>query len=126
LSDDPQSIARHVKAPSECQDYARLLPLVLDQADANEAPTWLALMERCDALRKPDRLFALVGALRCVKTIDVQAWQDRVEALRSIDAGAIAHAEKGRPERIKAALHEARLAVLARLGLAHEAKGSRL
>jgi len=112
LSDDPQGIARHIKAPSECQDYAKLLPRVLDQVDASEAPAWLELMERCDALRKPDRFLALVSAAQCVKEVDLRAWQARVGTLRSIDAGAIAKAEQGRPERIKAALHEARLAAL--------------
>src|SRR3546814_12626858 len=34
LSDDPQSVARHVKAPGECPDYARLLPLMLAHVDA--------------------------------------------------------------------------------------------
>ena len=109
LSDDPQSIAVHVKAPSECRDYARLLPLVLSEIDADDASAWLALMERCDALRKPDRFMALVGAAQCVQIVDVPAWQARLDAVRSIDAGAIAKAEQGRPERIKAAMHQARL-----------------
>src|SRR5690606_18582266 len=112
LSDDPQSVARHVKAPSECQDYARLLPVVLDQVHANDASGWLALPERGDALRKPDRFVALVSAAQCVQEIDVGAWQARVQALRSIDGGAIARAQQGKPDRIKAALHEARLAAL--------------
>ncbi|NYT60463.1 tRNA CCA-pyrophosphorylase [Alcaligenaceae bacterium] len=114
LSDDPQSVARHVKAPSECQDYARLLPVILDQVDANGASAWLALLERCDALRKPDRFLVLISAAQCVKDIDTQAWQARVQALRSIDGGAIARATPGRPDRIKAALYEARLAALER------------
>ena len=109
LSDDPQSIAVHVKAPSECRDFARLLPLVLSEIDADDASAWLALMERCDALRKPDRFMALVGAAQCVQIVDVPAWQARLDAVRSIDAGAIAKAEQGRPERIKAAMHQARL-----------------
>ncbi|NYT84935.1 tRNA CCA-pyrophosphorylase [Pollutimonas harenae] len=112
FSDDPQSVARHVKAPTECQDYARLLPGVLDQVDASEAPAWLALMERCDALRKPDRFLTLVRAAQCVKEVDLRAWQARVDAIHSIDAGAIAKAEQGRPGRIKAALYEARLTAL--------------
>nr|WP_304412127.1 tRNA CCA-pyrophosphorylase [Pusillimonas sp. T7-7] len=120
LSDDPQSVARHVKAPGECQDYARLLPIMLDHVDADEAPAWLELIERCDAFRKPDRFLALLGAAQCVKEIDEQAWQARIGALRSIDAGAIAKVEQGRPDRIKAALYEARLAAL---GKVHVAKG---
>ncbi|MCC2595754.1 tRNA CCA-pyrophosphorylase [Pusillimonas sp. MFBS29] len=112
LSDDPQGVARHVKAPGECQDYARLLPVILDGISAAEPAAWLALIERCDALRKPDRFLALVGAAGCVKEIDAGAWERRVQAVRAIDAGAIARAEQGRPERIKAALYEARLAAL--------------
>ncbi|MDS1140207.1 tRNA CCA-pyrophosphorylase [Pusillimonas sp. SM2304] len=138
LSDDPQGLARHVKAPSECQDYARLLPVVLAviAVDAQAAATHgqaeqaesagdaaarrrvrhLDVMERCDALRKPERFLDLIAAAACVRDVDQAAWRARVAAVRAIDAGAIARAQQGDPARIKQAMREARLEQLGRAG----------
>lgn len=117
LSDDPASIGRRVRAPTECQDYARLLPAVLAAAgheckEASRQARWLDLMERCDALRKPDRFLDLLAAASCVATVDQQAWRARMAAVRAVDAGAIAGTLQGQPVRIKQAVHEARLAAL--------------
>lgn len=121
LSDAPQDIARHVRAPGDCQDYARLLPAVVDAlrdgSPAADMPAikrhtaWLDLMERCDAMRKPQRFLALIATAGCVPSItaDVSAWTLRLQALRSIDAGAIAQSLQGQPQRIKEALRAARL-----------------
>ncbi len=117
LSDDPASIGRRVRAPSECQDYARLLPVALATVDhedkeANLQARWLDLMERCDALRKPDRFLDLLAAASCAATVDQQAWRARMAAVRAVDGGAIARTLQGQPARIKQAVHEARLAAL--------------
>jgi tRNA nucleotidyltransferase (CCA-adding enzyme) len=157
LSEQPGQIGKNLRAPTECQDYARLLPMLLagiqeagTGAQADKAGAWLDLMEQCDALRKPERFLELIVAGQCVtpdrgradgdkggagsdkagagnakagahgdagqgKRIsdnDAAAWQARVAAVRSIDAGAIARACQGKPDRIKAALREARLAAL--------------
>ena len=123
-SAEPEPIGRHVRAPSDCVDYARLLPQVVavlraetDAGAAKPVPPaqgWLDLIERCDGLRKPDRFLGLIDAALCVlEGVDVQAWGRRLQAVRGIDAGAIAKACKGRPEQIKAALREARLKALA-------------
>lgn len=123
-SAEPEPIGRHVRAPSGCVDYARLLPQVVaalraeTDADATKplspAQGWLDLIERCDGLRKPDRFLGLIDAALCVlEGVDVQAWGRRLQAVRGIDAGAIAKACKGGPEQIKAALREARLKALA-------------
>ncbi|HUG58134.1 MAG TPA: tRNA CCA-pyrophosphorylase [Candidimonas sp.] len=116
LSQAPQGIGQHVRAPSDCQDYAKLLPLILEGVEAApSAETCLDLMERCDALRKPERFLDLIATAACVRDVDQQAWQARVSAIRSIDAGAIAKAMQGQPLRIKAALRDARLRALAPL-----------
>jgi tRNA nucleotidyltransferase (CCA-adding enzyme) len=115
LSDDPAGIGRQVRAPVECQDYARLLPVVLAavEHDAAKQPAgWLHLMERCDALRKPDRFLELLDAASCAAKVDSQAWRARMDAVRAVDAGAIAKTLQGQPARIKQAVHEARLAAL--------------
>src|SRR3546814_1950763 len=81
---------------------------------------WLALMEQCDALRKPERFLELIAAARCVRPNDAVAWPRRVAAVRSTDAGAIARLAQGRPQRIRQLLHDARLAALsAEIGRAH-------
>src|SRR5690606_30543748 len=50
LSEAPQHVASHIRAPSECQDYARLLPLVLAaQTSAGTPEHDLEVLERCDA-----------------------------------------------------------------------------
>lgn len=113
LSDTPLGVAQHVRAPSDCQDYARLLPLVLKGIQAPAcAENSLDLMERSDALRKPDRFLDLIAAAACVCDVDQEVWRVRVSAIRSIDAGAIAKDMQGQPQRIKQALREARLQAL--------------
>lgn len=150
-SPDPERIGRHVRAPSECIDYARLLPAVVEAlqelaeaADsgrqaagsqalgaaggaANEAAdaateatgtparaeAWLDLIERNDGLRKPQRFVDLLQAAQCVaRHVDIPAWRRRLDAVRAIDAGAVAKAAGGKPEKIKAALRLARLDAL--------------
>ncbi|PLC49330.1 tRNA CCA-pyrophosphorylase [Pollutimonas subterranea] len=148
FSDAPECVAQHVRAPRDSQDYARLLPVVLDGlaapgddspgddspgddspgddslagAQTGGAPTTaelcLDLMERCDALRKPDRFLDLLGAAAiCRQGIDQASWVARVDAIRCIDAGAIAGAFPGDPVGIKRALRRARLQALEKLAL---------
>jgi tRNA nucleotidyltransferase (CCA-adding enzyme) len=103
------------RAPGECRRHAELLPRVLAGAGGRDPAGWLALLEACDALRKPWRFLDLVDAAACVQDVDVDAWRQRVQAVRAIDAGAIARTAQGQPERIRRALGEARLAALAGL-----------
>jgi tRNA nucleotidyltransferase (CCA-adding enzyme) len=69
-------------------------------------------MERCDAFRKPGRFMDLLDAAGCSVSVDRDAWVGRLAAVRGVDAGAIARSVAGKPELIKAALREARLAAL--------------
>ncbi|NYT64660.1 tRNA CCA-pyrophosphorylase [Alcaligenaceae bacterium] len=133
-SAQPAAVGAHIRAPSECQDYARLLPMIVQGLGLNPgvAPNpylspqeRLDLMERCDALRKPDRFLELIAATTCIaldsnsvatdRLPELQAWERRVTAIRSIDAGAIASRHVGNPQAIKQAMREARLEVLERL-----------
>lgn len=126
LSMSPEQLGSHLRAPGECQDYARLLPQVIsgvdaaaDSATTQTAQARLDLIERCDALRKPQRFLDLIAAAQCVDNLerpgtalDLALWRERLAAVRAIDAGAIAKKQQGRPEAIKTALRAARLAVL--------------
>ncbi len=127
VSAAPESIGSRVRAPGDCQDYARLLPTLLAGAGAESvvpaegsglgAAACLDLMERCDALRKPARFLDLVAAAACVHDVDQDAWRARVHAIRSIDAGAIAQTLQGQPQRIKEELRQARWRALEQLSL---------
>lgn len=130
-----------LRAPSACRDLARLLPGVLERlarmadadADARTKPAgmppgdapmasapdsggpgaWLALLESCDALRRPDRFEALLAAADCVRgDVDPALWMRRLAAVRAVDAGAIARAAGGDAARIRDDLRAARLRAL--------------
>lgn len=108
-------IGKALRAPTICQELARLLPKVLAclSAEVSSAAAQLELIEVCDALRKPERFQDSLAAADCVRSdVMLEVWAQRVEALRGIDAGAIARAAGGQPERIRAALKAARLEVL--------------
>jgi tRNA nucleotidyltransferase (CCA-adding enzyme) len=113
-------LSARLRVPRDCADYARLLPVVLDGLTELDTPAGaadgttrrLALMERCDALRKPERFIDLLRTAQVLRPVDVVSWEAALHAVRGIDAGAIARRCQGKPDRIKAALHEARLDAL--------------
>jgi len=112
----PQSdmLSQRIRAPSECAAYAVLLRDMLDGLDAPDAASALALMERCDVMRKPARYTDLLRACACVREVDMDAWARRAQAMRGVDAGAIARECPDR-RRIPLAVREARLAALEKL-----------
>ncbi len=112
LTPEREALSRRLRVPTECADQARLLPRVVDEAGAGTPAAQLALIESCDALRKPDRYAALLQAAAVIVRVDLPAWQRRVEAVRGVDAGAIARQCAGDPARIKPALQQARLQAL--------------
>ena len=127
LTPEREALGRRMRVPTECNDYARLLPEVLAGLDAVErgsdtgtdngtvmasdasTEAQLALMERADALRKPDRFFDLLKTASILRPVDMAVWQSRVDAVRGVDAGAIAKACAGDPARIKDSVRRARL-----------------
>ena len=115
------ALAARMRVPSECADYARLLPEVLQGLDvvreaAGDLPAraeaMLLLLERCDAIRKPDRFIALLQAVALLTPVDTAAWGLALQAVRGVDAGAIARACQGDAGRIKPAVRAARLQAL--------------
>ncbi|CAB3672076.1 Multifunctional CCA protein [Achromobacter ruhlandii] len=115
LSPEREALGRRLRVPTECNDYARLLPEMLTGLDTTQAPgadeadAQLALMERVDALRKPERFFDLLETVAVLRPVAIGAWRERAEAVRGVDAGAIARACAGDPARIKQSVREARL-----------------
>ena len=111
LSPECEALGRRVRAPSECVSHAVLLQEMLPALEPAVAEEALALMERCDVMRKPDRFQELLAACECVGPVDIEAWQRRVKAIRGVDAGAVARNCADR-SRIPAAVRAARLAAL--------------
>ena len=106
LSPDAQALSKRIRAPSECASYAVLLRELLQGMDAANAESVLALMERCDVMRKPERFTELLQAAACVRPVDLTVWLQRVQAVRSVDAGALARecSDRSRiPETVRAA-----------------------
>ena len=85
---------------------------VVPGSAAGRTEAMLQLLERCDALRKPDRFIALLQAAALLAPVDVPAWALALQAVRGVDAGAIARACQGEAGRIKPALRAARLQAL--------------
>ncbi|MBR8657377.1 CCA tRNA nucleotidyltransferase [Achromobacter sp. Marseille-Q0513] len=116
LTTEREALGRRLRVPTECNDCARLLPEMLSGLEAVDqqdgAYAQLALIERADALRKPERFMDLIQAAAVLRTVDEAAWQARVDAARGVDAGAIARACAGDPARIKEGVRQARLASL--------------
>lgn len=125
-SADPALVAQQVRAPGECRDQAVLLAALLGgdpvRRDAGAGSGLLAraslqdrldALERCDAVRKPERFLDLLNAASLVMPLDLAWWTRAVQAVRGIDAGAVARAAQGDPARIKADLRRARLEALA-------------
>ncbi|WP_033535176.1 tRNA CCA-pyrophosphorylase [Bordetella trematum] len=112
LSPRRDALAARLRVPAECADQARLLPLWLQAQPVQDAESALAVIERCDGLRKPERFMALAQAAGVVTSVDAPRWRAALAAVRGVDAGAIARTCAGEPARIKVALRQARLAAL--------------
>lgn len=95
LSEQPERWAEHLKVPNEERQLAQLL---LRQGSAclqaNNAEDWLAVLEGCDALRRPERFAQF---LACLPTLAVfrgqpapaadaiQNWQMRLAHIKAVD-----------------------------------------
>ncbi|MBS1171128.1 MAG: cca [Burkholderiaceae bacterium] len=124
-----QAICQRLRVPNDCRDLA----LMTAREHGNigrglqlRAATLVNVFERCDAIRRPERFFDMLKAAECdfrgrsgeQRTFanepypQAAHWQAALAAARSIDAGAIAHANRENPPRIPLAIHEARVAAV--------------
>jgi len=113
-TDDPSALSTHLKVPHDCADHARLLPLIRTHADAQSPEAVLTVIERTDGLRKPERFLSLLATAAVCAPVDMTLWQRRLDAVRGVDAGAVAKdaAKAVSPTTIKTAVRQARLAAL--------------
>lgn len=127
-ADQAQAVQGGVRAPQVCAELAQML--IREQAALEhlnqDPPTRLALLERCDALRKPERFELLLQALVCVREEtgpSLNRWRGALEAARAVQAGVIAQAVALEPaptrtERIRAAVAQARCAAISGVSVA--------
>jgi tRNA nucleotidyltransferase (CCA-adding enzyme) len=114
-------LCERVNAPNDCRDVA-LLSIqareVVKTCDA-DAQSTLAVLERADAFRRPERLDRLLEVAECDTHVDSPATfgpraqlRRALEAARSVDAGKIA---KENPGDVAEAIRRARLVAIAAL-----------
>ena len=120
-----EEVCAYLKAPTECRDLALLVARYhgdIRRGPEMRASTIVRLLEKADALRRPQRFQQLLQACEC----DFHGrlgWEDRpvpgreqfpaaLEAAQSVDAAAIARACE-RKEDIPGRLHAARVAAVA-------------
>lgn len=97
LTDPKTELAKRLRAPSDCAQWADLLPKVesvCEQSSQWQQTDWperaLQLFEQTDAIRRPERLAALLEIAAAVVACPWHRWHTALEAARAIDAGAIA------------------------------------
>jgi len=112
----PEALDRllsRLRADQDSVQLARLLmQLSPDLQRAATALERLQVLERADAIRRPERFELLLAAYEALTGSSADAWRSALAAVRSIDAGAIAARHEDDPAAIARALHEARLAKL--------------
>ncbi|MCX7946251.1 MAG: multifunctional CCA addition/repair protein [Hydrogenophilus sp.] len=121
-------LSRRLKAPADCRELAKLVArehTLIHQGMRLRPATRLKLLERTDALRRPDRFYQLLDACECDALArpplrpDYQPirhrWQQTLAAIRAVPAAPIARALAATPERIPQALRLARLDAIAHL-----------
>jgi len=115
------ALATRVNAPTDCRDLARLASLEREEMQRKDldAQAALSLLERCDALRRPERLERLLEVAECdahchkpARFVPREFLGAALAAARSVDAGAAARAH---PDDVPGAVRRARLAAIAAL-----------
>ncbi len=119
-----ETVSERLRAPADCRDLAVLAARehgVIHDAASLRPATVVRLLERVDALRRPERFGQLLEACEC----DFRGrpgWEDRpwtagdilrraLAAVQAVDAGAIATATTDKAQ-IAQRIHEARVAAL--------------
>ncbi|MGE5467171.1 MAG: multifunctional CCA addition/repair protein [Ignavibacteria bacterium] len=119
-----EALCERLRVPAECRDVARLAAALhgdIHKVDELRPVTVLKVLERCDALRRPERFEHVLGACEAdfrgrlgqERQAYPQAarWRRALAVVQSIDAGAISRACTDRSS-IPARIHEARVAAL--------------
>ncbi|MFC5302120.1 multifunctional CCA addition/repair protein [Azospira restricta] len=123
-----EAVCARLKVPADCRDLAVLAARYhgdIHRAAELRADTVVRLIERCDALRRPQRFLQLLDA--CAADFNGRlGWADRpyapaailrqaLAAVQAVPAGDIARACADAPELIRERIHAARVAAVAAL-----------
>jgi tRNA nucleotidyltransferase (CCA-adding enzyme) len=115
------ALAERINAPSDCRELARLANREREwvREGALDAESTLALLERSDAFRRPERVDRLLEVIECdALAPSSRAFAPRavlkraLQAARQVNAGEVA---KENPEDIPGAVRRARLVAIASL-----------
>ncbi len=120
------AVCERLRVPVECRDLALLVAReheLMHRALELRAGTLTRLLERLDVLRRPQRLDDLIAACECDWRgrlgFGERAWPQAerlrlaAQAMRAVDAGAIAAAHAGSTAGLREAIHAARVAAVA-------------
>ncbi|MEA5097418.1 MAG: multifunctional CCA addition/repair protein [Burkholderiaceae bacterium] len=123
------AICERLRVPNDCRDLALMTAREhgnIGRGLEMRAETMVALFERCDAIRRPERFLDLLKAAECdfrgrssqERSFADQPypqaahWQAALAAARGVDAGALAQQFAEEPKRIPPAIHAARIAAV--------------
>ena len=119
-----REVSERLKAPIDCRDLAVLLARehgILHQAAHLRPLTMVRVLERTDALRRPERFLLLLEAAACdfhgrpgrapADYAPAGVWRAALAAVQAVDAGAIARACSDKA-RIPQQIHQARVAAV--------------
>ena len=111
---EPDPLCKALRVPTECADAARLLSVVLKGTSVDwTAENVLALIERCDGMRKPDRLRMLFQTAHLLVPLAIERWESALQTVLDVDAGAAAQSAPS-PAMIRETVRQARLEALER------------
>jgi tRNA nucleotidyltransferase (CCA-adding enzyme) len=122
-------LCERLRVPAECRDIALLAAQFhgdIHKIEQLRPATVVKVLERCDVLRRPERLALVLGACEADYRgrlghaerdyPQARQWRQAAAAVHAVDAGAIAK-ECDDAARIPERIHEARVAAVKRLGL---------
>ena len=125
-----EAVCQRLRVPTECRELALVVAREhgnIHRCDGFDAAALVRLLERCDALRKPDRfrqaLQACEADARGRLGFEDRSYPQTERLLRalaaasSIDAGAVAKRYADNPAHIKQAVHQARIEAVAQAGV---------
>ncbi|WP_197338249.1 multifunctional CCA addition/repair protein [Ralstonia solanacearum] len=125
-----EDVCQRLRVPTDCRELAVVVAREhgnIHRSDGFDATALVRLLERCDALRKPERfrqaLLACEADARGRLGFEHRDYPQPARLLRalqaavSIDAGAVAKRYADNPAHIKQAVHVARIEAVAQAGL---------
>jgi tRNA nucleotidyltransferase (CCA-adding enzyme) len=120
-----EQVCKRLKIPNDCRDLAVMTAREhgnIARAFALRGDAIVTLLERCDAFRKPQRFLDCLKASECAhpgraesedQSFPQAAYlQDALTAAQAVNAGEIARAHTGTPQKIPEAVHAARVAAV--------------